>query len=72
VNGRLLMQLSWVAMMDEQALRDDYAYPRKELTTEERGEADRLRALANRLHYAAVCAGQTESGLDAVFGEGES
>jgi hypothetical protein len=67
MGGKLLAQLSWVALRDAEAVDDPYAWPRRELTPEERLEVDRLRTLSARLWYRAAERGWGSAGLEEAF-----
>ena len=69
MSGLLLAQLSDVARRESDAIADRYAWPpRPPMPTEKLKECERLRIVASRLSYRAVCAGQTNQGLDALYG----
>lgn len=60
MTGQLLLQLSFVALAEADAIEDTYAWPpRSRLTDEEECEASRLRSLSARLAYRAAEKGWT-------------
>jgi hypothetical protein len=69
VNGRLLLQLSFVALNDQRAVHDPYAWPPlPAMTAEQKNEVERLGVVSARLAYRAACLGWT-GGTDMAFGE---
>ena len=64
----MLLQLSFVALAEADALEDRYAYPARRMTPEEEREWGRLRAVSQRLAYRAAEKG-VAGGSDEAFGE---
>jgi hypothetical protein len=61
MTARLLAQLGWVFSCDAEAIREDYAFPRKVLTDHDIEQAEHLERTANEI-FDRVAAADPEQG----------